>query len=72
LWSLIQVFFIIPITIYTFFQGVYDFGPENCRRSFVDIICNPVPGIEFKEILGEADDLETLQHRQFNHNIVAH
>ena len=27
MWSLIQVFLIFPITIYTFFWGVYDFGP---------------------------------------------
>ncbi len=70
LWSFIQVFFIIPITIYTFFWGVYDFGPKSHRRSFFDILCNTVPGIEFEEILYEADGLEALWCRQFNHNIV--
>ncbi len=60
LWSFIQVFFIIPIRIYTFVGGGYDFGPKSCRRSFFDILCNPVPEIEFEEILYEADDLETL------------
>ncbi len=69
--SFIQVFFIILITIYTFVWGVYDSGPKSCRRSFFDILCNPVPGIEFKEILCEADDFKTLWHWQFNHNIVA-
>ncbi len=71
LWSFIQVFFIILITINTFFWGVYDFGPKSRRRSFFDILCNPVPGIKFEEILDEADDLEALWRRQFNHNIVA-
>ncbi len=71
LWSFIQVFFIIPITIYNFFlRFVYVFGPKSCRRSFFDILCNPVLGIEFQEILYELDDLETLWSRQFNHNIV--
>jgi hypothetical protein len=49
LWSFIQVFLINPITIYTFFQGVFDFGPKSCRRSFFNILCNPVPVIEFEE-----------------------
>ncbi len=61
LWSFIQVFFIIPITIYTFFWAEYDFGPKSHRRSFFDILCNPIPGIEFEEILYEADDLENIQ-----------
>jgi hypothetical protein len=39
----------------------FDFEPKSRRRSFFDILCNPVPaGIEFEEILYEADDLETL------------
>jgi hypothetical protein len=72
LWSLIQVYFIIPITIYIFFRGVYDFGPKSCRRSFFDILYNPVPGIEFEGRLSKADDFEALRRRQFNHNIIAH
>jgi hypothetical protein len=48
MWSLIQVFFIVPITIYTFFWGVYDFGPKHCKRTLFDILLNPVPGIEFE------------------------
>jgi hypothetical protein len=47
-WNLIQIFFIIPITIYTFFRGVYDFGPKHRKRSLLDILWNPVPGIEFE------------------------
>ena len=45
--SLIQVFFVIPITIYTFFRGVYDFGPKSRKRTLFDILLNPVPGIDF-------------------------
>jgi hypothetical protein len=44
----------------TFFQGVYDFGPKRLRRSFFDILCNPVPETEFEEVLDEADNLEAL------------
>ncbi len=50
---------------------MYDFGPKSRRRSFFDILSNPVPGIEFEGRLGEADDFEALQRRQFNHNIIA-
>jgi len=71
LWSLIQVFFTIPITIYTFFRGVYDFGPKWRKRTFIDILLNPVPGIEFDERLDETDDFDASQHQQFNHNNVA-
>ena len=60
MWSLIQVFFIIPITIYTFFWGVYDFGPKCHKRTLFDILLNPVPGIEFEGRLGETDDFDAL------------
>ncbi len=39
---------------------MYGFRPKSCRRSLFDILFNPVPGIEFEEILNEADDLEAL------------
>jgi hypothetical protein len=60
MWSLIQVFFIVPITIYTFFRGVYDFGPKHRKRMLFDILLNPVPGIEFEGRLGESDDFDSL------------
>jgi hypothetical protein len=59
-WNLIQIFFIIPITIYTFFRGVYDFGPKHRKRFLLDILWNPVPGIEFEGQLGESADFESL------------
>jgi hypothetical protein len=59
-WNLIQIFFVIPITIYTFFQGVYDFGPKHCKRSLFDILCNPIPGIELEERLGKSADFDSL------------
>jgi len=71
MWSLIQVFFIVPITIYTLFQGVYDFGPKHRKRTLFDILLNPVPGIEFEGRLGKSDDFDSLRRRRFNHNIVA-
>jgi hypothetical protein len=70
MWSLIQVFFIVPITIYTFFRGVYDFGPKHRKITLFDILLNPVPGIEFEGRLGESDDFDSRRRRQFNHNIV--
>ncbi len=60
LWSLIQVFFIIPITIYTFFRGVYDFGPKHRKSALFDILLNPVPEIEFEGRLSETDDFDAL------------
>ena len=72
MWSLIQVFFIVPITIYTFFRGVYDFGPKCCKRTFIDILLNPVPGIEFEGRLGKTDDFNAFRCRRFNHNNIAH
>ena len=45
---------------FTLFLGVYDFGPKSCNQSFFDIICNPVPGIEFRGRLGEEDNFRTL------------
>ena len=60
MWSLIQAFFIVPITIYTFFRGVYDFGPKHCKRTLFDILLNPVPGIEFEGRLGKSDDFNSL------------
>ena len=71
IWSLIQVFFTVPITIYIFFWGVYDFGPKHRKRTLFDILLNPVPGIEFEGRLGESDDFDSLWCRQFNHNIIA-
>jgi uncharacterized membrane protein len=70
MWSLIQVFFIVPITIYTFFRGVYDFGPKHRKITLFDILLNPVPGIEFEGRLGESDDFDSRRRRRFNHNIV--
>ena len=52
-WSIIQVVFIVPITFYTFFHGVYDFGPKHCKQSFLSILKNPVPGVEFEGRIGE-------------------
>ena len=69
--SILQVVFIIPITLYTFFQGVYDFGPKHCKRSFLDIMRNPVPSVEFEGRIGELDDFNSLWRQQFNHKIVA-
>jgi hypothetical protein len=63
MWSLIQVFFIVPITIYTFFWGVYDFGPKHRKITLFDILLNPVPGIEFEGRLGESDDFDSRRRR---------
>lgn len=71
MWSLIQVFFIVPITIYAFFRGVYNFGPKCCKRTFIDILLNPVPGIEFEGRLGKTDDFNSFWRRRFNHKNIA-
>ena len=60
-WFILQVVFIVPITLYTFFRGIYDFGPKHCKRFFLKIIRNPVPGEEFVGRIGESDDFDSLQ-----------
>ncbi len=69
--NLIQIFFIIPITIYTFFQGVYDFGPKHRKWSLLGILWNPVPGIEYEGQLGKSADFDSLWRQRFNHNLIA-
>jgi hypothetical protein len=53
LWSILLmvlcIVFIIPIIFHTFYKSMYDFGPKYCKQSFVDILTQPVPGIEFEE-----------------------
>jgi hypothetical protein len=66
-WSILQVVFIITITLDTFFQGVYDFGPKHRKRSFFDIMSNPVPSVEFEGRIGESNDCNSLRRRRFNH-----
>jgi hypothetical protein len=61
-WSIIQVVFIVPIMFYTFFWGIYDFRPKHCKQSFLDILKNPVPGVEFEGLIGELDDFNSLWH----------
>jgi hypothetical protein len=70
-WSILQVIFVVPITLYTFFWSVYDFGPKHRKRSLFDILWNPVPGIEFEGRPGELDDIDLLRRRRFNHCILA-
>ena len=70
-WSVCQVIFVVPITLYTFFRDVYDFGPKHRKRSLFDILRNPVPGIEFEGQPGESDDFDSLRRRRFNHCILA-
>ena len=70
-WSILQVIFVVPIMLYTFFWSVYDFGPKHRKRSLFDILRNPVPGIEFEGRPGESDVFDSLQRRRFNHCILA-
>jgi hypothetical protein len=62
--------FIVPIVFYTFYKRVYDFGPKHRKRTFIDIITNPVPGIEFKGRLGESVTFDSFQRGRFNYNAV--
>jgi hypothetical protein len=57
----------VPITLFIFFQHVYNFGPKHCKRSLFDILSNPVLGIEFDGRLGESDEFHSLKRRRFNH-----
>ncbi len=39
---------IVPIVFYSFYNSVYNFDPKHCKQSLMDILLNPVPGIEFE------------------------
>ena len=54
-----------------FYQYVYNFGPKHCKWSLLDILFNPVPGIEFDGCIGESEDFASLKRRRFNHNLVS-
>ncbi len=43
-----------------FLSGSYDFGPKCRKRTFFDILLNPVPGVEFEGRLGETDDFDAF------------
>ncbi len=64
--------FIVPIVFYTFYKSIYDFGLKHRKRTLMDIITIPVPGIEFEGRLGESDTFDSFQRRGFNHNAVEH
>jgi hypothetical protein len=70
-WTVLQTIFVVPVMFYSFFQYVCNFGPKHCKWTLYNIIMNPVPEVDFKGRLREADDFEALQHQRFNHNIVA-
>ncbi len=67
-WSILHQIFIVPIILFTFFQNVYNFGPKHCKQSLFEILCNPVPGIEFAGQLAKSDDFDSLKRCCFNHN----
>jgi hypothetical protein len=56
--------FTVPIIFVTLFQYVYNFGPKHCKRSLLDILFNPVPGIEFDGRIGESEDFASLERHQ--------
>jgi hypothetical protein len=72
LWSIIStvlcIVFIVPIVFYTFYKSIYDFCPKHCKQPFIDILSQPVPGIEFEE---QHDDSDSHLHRRFNHKMVS-
>ncbi len=68
--SILCWIFIVPIVLYTFFYG-YNFGPRHRQRSFIDILFNPVPGIEFEGRTTESNNFDLLKHQCFNHNLTA-
>ncbi len=70
-WSILHWIFIAPIILFTFFRNIYNFGPKHCKQSLFEILCNPVPGIEFAGRLAESDDFDSLKRCCFNHNPIA-
>jgi hypothetical protein len=69
--SILRWIFIVPIILFTFFWNMYNFGPKHCKRSLFEILCNPVPGIEFEGQINESDDFDFLKCWRFNHNLIS-
>ncbi len=69
--SILCWIFIVPIVLYTFFHGVYSFGPRHCQRPFIDNLWNPVQGIEFEGHISESNDFDLLKRSCFKHNLNA-
>jgi hypothetical protein len=65
--QLLQWIFIVPLTFITFFRYMHNFGPKHRKQSLLDILCNPVPGVEFDGRIGESEDFASLRRRRFNH-----
>ena len=63
------IVFIVPIVFYTFYKSIYDFGPAHRKRSFIDILSQPVPGIDFEE---QHDDSNSHLRHRFNHKMISH
>jgi hypothetical protein len=62
---------IVPKTLLTLFQYVYDFWPKHCKQSILDILWNQVSGVQFEGYLGESDNFDSLARWHFTHNFIA-
>ena len=62
------IVFIVLIVFYTFYKSIYDFGPAHRKRSFIDILSQPVPGIDFEE---QHDDSNSHLRHRFNHKMIS-
>ncbi len=56
------------INFYPFYKSIYDFGPKHCKQSFIDILIQPVPGIELEE---QHDESDSHWHCRCNHKRVS-
>ncbi len=70
-WLIRHWIFIVPIILFTFFWSVYTFGPKHCKQSLIEILCNPVPGIEFEGRIHNSNDFDSLKWCCFNHNLIS-
>jgi hypothetical protein len=70
-WSILHWIFIVPIILFTFFRSVYTFGLKHCKQSLIEILYNPVTGIEFEGWIHESNDFDSSKRRRFNHNLIS-
>ncbi len=70
-WSILHWIFISLVVLFTFFWSVYTFGPQHCKGSLIEILCNPVPNIEFKGWINKSNDFDSLTQWCFNHNLIS-
>ena len=71
--SILRWIFLVPCILFAFFQNIYNFGPKHRKRSLIEILYNPVRGIELEgwRWINESEYFESLKRRCFSCNLIS-